>query len=91
MQTVNSNLFVGGPKDGQIIPIEDRLGIVEFPHKRNPDGRSWSEIIAYKRMAFRVGDAEISYWHWIGLDSSKVNVSLRFEVAEIEAEIEAET
>ena len=88
MQTVNSNLFVGGPKDGQIIPIEDRLGIVEFPtmpehgdYKRSP-----RETIVYKRMAFRVGDAEIHYWAWVGMESSQIKIT--FFATNEEAEIE---
>lgn len=87
MQTVNSNLFVGGPKDGQTIPIEDHLNMVEIPLKVNPDGRSWC-LTAYKRMAFRVGDAEIQYWAWTGMESSQIKITFFATDEEVKSEAE---
>jgi hypothetical protein len=75
MQTVNSNLFVGGPKDGQVIPISDHLSHVEFP---NPDERCHlhkQHRIVYKRMAFQIGDAEILYWAWTRMESSQIKIT----------------
>ena len=68
MQTVNSNLFVGGPKDGQTIPMQDHLNTIEFP-----------DSSVYKRMAFRVGDAEISYWQWTEMAITRIKISMETE------------